>query len=61
MNPRRIAVNPNPNIDRLHFNLKTIILVGYSKVVLYTKFEHALWNHLFLTYDQLSHPSLRGR
>jgi len=37
-NPRRIAVNPN--LDLWPFNHKTISLVGYSKFIPYTKFEH---------------------
>ena len=39
-----ISVNPNSNpnsdIDLWPLNLKTVIPVGYPKIILYTKFEH---------------------
>ena len=36
-NSLRIAVNPNHNVD---FQPKTMSVVGYPKVIPYTKFEH---------------------
>jgi len=32
--------NLNSNLDLWYFNPKTITLIGYPKVILYTKFEH---------------------
>jgi len=52
MNPRRIAVNPNHNLDLCPFNPKTITLVGYLKVIPYTEFEHfgiIRFDHSFLS------------
>ena len=39
-NPRRIAVNPNSNLDLWPLNSKTIALLAYQKVIPYIKFEH---------------------
>ena len=39
LNPRRVAVNPNPNFDLLTFQREIMSLVGYPKVIPYTKFE----------------------
>jgi len=40
LNQRRITVKPNPNLDLWPFNPKTILLVGYLKIIPYSKFEH---------------------
>ena len=39
-NPRRIAVNPNPNLDLRPFNPESMSLLVHPKVIPYTKFEN---------------------